>query len=167
MWLRSPHDPCHHEPSGETFFQRPVARQPKLKNIRHAQNKCKKLQKRKTAVKTWQPYTSTTRSIVFFTNKDIVHLRSDAPSTASVQKLGDTCTRVGEAEVLPICPERGNTITPNSKRRHRNCSTCRHNRLARAGIFTSVHFTKSQVHFLKTAVLDLRIVLIIIISSLT
>ena len=54
----------HHEPSGETFFQRPVARQPKHKNNRHAPNKCKKPQKRKTTAKTRQPFTSTTRSIV-------------------------------------------------------------------------------------------------------
>ena len=54
----------HHEPSGETFFQRPVAPQPKHKNNRHAPNKCKKPQKRKTAAKTRQPFTSTKRSIV-------------------------------------------------------------------------------------------------------
>ena len=72
-----------------------------------------------------------------FTNKDILHHSSDAPSTASVQKLGDTCTRVGEAKMLPICPERSNTIASDSKRRHRNCLTYRHNCLARVGIFTS------------------------------
>jgi len=82
-----------------------------------------------------------------FTNKDIVDHSSDAPSTASVQKLGDTCTRVGEAKMLPICPERSNTIASDSKRRHRNCLTYRHNCLARVGIFTS-EFTSQNIKFI-------------------
>ena len=82
-----------------------------------------------------------------FPNKDIVHHSSNTPSTTSVQKLGNTCARVSEAKMLPVCPERSNTIASDSKWRHRNCLTCRHNRLARVGIFTS-EFTSQNDKFI-------------------
>ena len=80
-------------------------------------------------------------------NKGIVHHNSDTPSTTSVQKLSKTRTRVSKAETLPVCPKRSNTIAPDLKRRHRNRLTCRHNSLARVGIFTS-EFTSQNIKFI-------------------
>ena len=131
-----------HKLSRETFFSELPSRN--LKTVFTHKTSAQNCKNKNTAAAT--TYINHQINSIF-TNKAIVHHSSDAPSTASVQKLGDTCTRVGEAEVLPICPERGNTITPNSKRRHRNCSTCRHNRLARVGIFTS-EFTSQNHKFI-------------------
>ena len=114
----------------------------KPQNNRHAQNKCTKPQKYTTAATIY-----INRQINIFTDKAIAHHSSDAPSTTSIQKLGDTRTRVSEAEMLPICPVRSYTIMPDSKRRHRNCLTCRHNSLARVGIFTS-EFTSQNIKFI-------------------
>ena len=80
-------------------------------------------------------------------NNSIVPHNSDTSSSASVQKLNNTCARMREAETFPICPKCSNTIAPDSKRRHRKCLTCRHNRLDRVGIFTS-EFTSQKVKFI-------------------
>ena len=67
---------------------------------------------------------------------------SNAPSSTSVQKLGNTRAGMLEAESLPIRPEHSDTIASDLQRRQSKSLSCRHNRLARIGIFTLVLSTK-------------------------
>ena len=104
----------------------------------------------------------------FTTGKNTDCYRSlDASSTTSIQKLGNTRTRVLEAKPFPICPQRSNPIAPNPKRRHKNCFTCRHDSLARVGICTSeLSSPKHQVHHSKSAFLILRVFVILLLILL-